>query len=91
MHVKCEVVTHIIECGNAILPSVTIHKFIRDKYSMRFPELESLVPTPLEYIRTVQVITCILDAFCGLYDVYVLCVYSNSHMQSIANTFVSMW
>ena len=34
---------------------VTIHKFIRDKYSQRFPELESLVPTPLEYIKTVQV------------------------------------
>ena len=35
--------------------AVTIHKFVRDKYSMRFPELESLVPTPLEYIRTIQV------------------------------------
>lgn len=32
-----------------------IHKFTRDHYSKRFPELESLVPTPLEYIRTVQV------------------------------------
>lgn len=32
-----------------------IHKFTRDHYSKRFPELESLVPTPLEYIRTVHV------------------------------------
>lgn len=27
-----------------------IHKFVRDKYAKRFPELESLVPAPLEYI-----------------------------------------
>ena len=32
-----------------------IHKFVRDLYSKRFPELESLVHTPLEYVRTVQV------------------------------------
>lgn len=32
-----------------------IHKFIRDKYSKRFPELESLVPNALDYIRTVKV------------------------------------
>ncbi|KAG7250273.1 hypothetical protein CRUP_017979, partial [Coryphaenoides rupestris] len=31
-----------------------IHKFTRDKYSKRFPELESLVPTSLDYIRTVK-------------------------------------
>uniref|UniRef100_A0A3B3SMQ2 U4/U6 small nuclear ribonucleoprotein Prp31 n=1 Tax=Paramormyrops kingsleyae TaxID=1676925 RepID=A0A3B3SMQ2_9TELE len=31
-----------------------IHKFIRDKYSKRFPELESLVPNSLDYIRTVK-------------------------------------
>ena len=35
--------------------TVVIHKFVRDKYSKRFPELESLVHTPLEYIKTVQV------------------------------------
>ena len=33
----------------------SIHKFIRDKYSKRFPELESLVPNALDYIRTVKV------------------------------------
>ncbi|KAK3551493.1 hypothetical protein QTP70_017382 [Hemibagrus guttatus] len=31
-----------------------IHKFVRDKYSKRFPELESLVPSTLDYIRTVK-------------------------------------
>ena len=32
-----------------------IHKYVRDLYSKRFPELESLVHTALEYVRTVQV------------------------------------
>ncbi|KAL1140130.1 hypothetical protein AAG570_000062 [Ranatra chinensis] len=31
-----------------------IHRFVRDKYSKRFPELESLVVEPLEYLRTVK-------------------------------------
>jgi U4/U6 small nuclear ribonucleoprotein PRP31 len=31
-----------------------IHKFVRDKYAKRFPELESLVPTALEYVMTVK-------------------------------------
>uniref|UniRef100_A0A8C1JH64 U4/U6 small nuclear ribonucleoprotein Prp31 n=1 Tax=Cyprinus carpio TaxID=7962 RepID=A0A8C1JH64_CYPCA len=31
-----------------------IHKFVRDKYSKRFPELESLVPNALDYIRAVK-------------------------------------
>lgn len=31
-----------------------IHKFTRDQYQKRFPELESLVPTPMEYVRTVK-------------------------------------
>lgn len=30
-----------------------IHKFVRDKYSRRFPELESLVPQPLDYVSSV--------------------------------------
>ena len=42
-------------CTCTLFSAVTIHKFVRDKYSLRFPELESLVPTPLEYIRTIQV------------------------------------
>ena len=31
-----------------------IHKYIRDLYSKRFSELESLVVNPLEYITTVR-------------------------------------
>ncbi|XP_071639627.1 U4/U6 small nuclear ribonucleoprotein Prp31-like [Temnothorax longispinosus] len=31
-----------------------IHRFIRDKYSKRFPELKSLVVGPLEYVKTVK-------------------------------------
>src|SRR5699024_3435996 len=30
----------------------TAHKFVRDKYQKRFPELDSLVVGPLEYVRT---------------------------------------
>nr|CAI5861079.1 unnamed protein product [Callosobruchus analis] len=33
---------------------LAVHKFVRDKYSKRFPELESLVVNPLEYVRTVK-------------------------------------
>ncbi len=36
------------------IPDV-IHKFVRDKYFKRFPELESLVPISFEYMRTVKV------------------------------------
>lgn len=31
------------------------HKFVRDIYNKRFPELEFLVPLPLEYVQTVKV------------------------------------
>lgn len=31
-----------------------IHKFVRDKYNKRFPELESLVPNALEYMMAVK-------------------------------------
>lgn len=31
-----------------------IHKMIRDVYSKRFPELESLVVEPLSYVMTVK-------------------------------------
>ena len=35
--------------------SDVIHQFIKDIYNKRFPELESLVPTAIEYIATVKV------------------------------------
>ncbi|KRY79144.1 U4/U6 small nuclear ribonucleoprotein Prp31 [Trichinella pseudospiralis] len=31
-----------------------VHKFVRDKYAKRFPELESLVPMPMEYVACVK-------------------------------------
>ncbi|PHH68907.1 hypothetical protein CDD80_7158 [Ophiocordyceps camponoti-rufipedis] len=33
-----------------------VHKFVRDHYSTRFPELERLVTTPLEYAKVVSII-----------------------------------
>lgn len=33
-----------------------MHKFIRDHYSVRFPELERLVQNPLDYAKTVAII-----------------------------------
>lgn len=33
-----------------------MHKFIRDHYSVRFPELETLIQNPLEYAKTVAII-----------------------------------
>ncbi len=32
-----------------------IHKYTRDNYHKRFPELESLVQMPIEYVKTVKV------------------------------------
>ncbi|KAI8992510.1 hypothetical protein BDB01DRAFT_778683 [Pilobolus umbonatus] len=39
----------------------TVHKFIRDHYAAKFPELESLVYNPLDYARTVKAIGNELD------------------------------
>ncbi|KIW67853.1 hypothetical protein PV04_07074 [Phialophora macrospora] len=35
---------------------ILVHKFIRDHYSARFPELETLVTNPLDYAKTVAII-----------------------------------
>ena len=35
----------------------------RDNYEKRFPELDSLVPTPLEYMRTVKELGNDLDKY----------------------------
>lgn len=39
-----------------------IHKYVRDLYAKRFPELESLVPNALDYIRTVELLGNDLEA-----------------------------
>lgn len=47
-----------LNSGRLTLSAVVIgviHKFLRDKYSKRFPELEQLVLHPLDYFRTVKV------------------------------------
>ncbi|KHJ43460.1 snoRNA binding domain protein [Trichuris suis] len=52
---------------------IVVHKFVRDKYSKRFPELESLVPMPLEYVACVKELgNDILEK-----------AKNNEHMQSI--------
>jgi U4/U6 small nuclear ribonucleoprotein PRP31 len=35
---------------------ILVHKFVRDHYSVRFPELETLIQNPLEYAKTVAII-----------------------------------
>jgi U4/U6 small nuclear ribonucleoprotein PRP31 len=35
---------------------ILVHKFIRDHYSTRFPELETLITNPLDYARTVAIL-----------------------------------
>ena len=39
-----------------------IHKYLRDLYAKRFPELESLIPNALDYIRTVELLGNDLEA-----------------------------
>ncbi|KKA30619.1 hypothetical protein TD95_000855 [Thielaviopsis punctulata] len=36
--------------------TVLVHKFIRDHYSVRFPELETLVTNPLQYAKVVAIL-----------------------------------
>lgn len=33
-----------------------IHKFVKDKYQKRFPELETFVQMPMDFLRTVKVL-----------------------------------
>ena len=35
---------------------ILVHKWIRDHYSVRFPELETLIQNPLDYAKTVAII-----------------------------------
>eukprot|EP00752_Nemacystus_decipiens_P014672 g13068.t1 len=40
---------------------VEVHRFVVDRYSHKFPELDSLIPQPADYIRTVQVMKNEMD------------------------------
>ncbi|XP_063711949.1 U4/U6 small nuclear ribonucleoprotein Prp31-like isoform X2 [Symsagittifera roscoffensis] len=50
----------IVSANNTVLKIdneiYLVHKFIRDRYTKRFPELESLVPSALDYINTVLIL-----------------------------------
>lgn len=53
---------HLLTQSNTLSTSIDneiilVHKFIRDHYSTRFPELETLVGNPLDYAKTVAIIS----------------------------------
>ncbi|KAH8592388.1 Prp31 C terminal domain-containing protein [Bisporella sp. PMI_857] len=52
---------HLLTESNTLSTSIDseiilVHKFIRDHYSVRFPELETLVGNPLDYAKVVSII-----------------------------------
>jgi U4/U6 small nuclear ribonucleoprotein PRP31 len=52
---------HLLTSSNSLSTSIDseiaiVHKFIRDHYSVRFPELEKLVENPLEYAKAVAIL-----------------------------------
>ncbi|KAK1757609.1 hypothetical protein QBC47DRAFT_376492 [Echria macrotheca] len=52
---------HLLTQSNSLSTSIDseialVHKFIRDHYSVRFPELETLITNPLEYAKTVAIL-----------------------------------
>ncbi|CAH0001015.1 unnamed protein product [Clonostachys byssicola] len=52
---------HLLTQSNSLSTQIdgevaVVHKFIRDHYSTRFPELERLVTTPLEYAKVVSIL-----------------------------------
>jgi U4/U6 small nuclear ribonucleoprotein PRP31 len=49
---------HAVSIDNEI---ILVHKFIRDHYAARFPELETLVQNPLDYAKCVSIIGNSLD------------------------------
>jgi U4/U6 small nuclear ribonucleoprotein PRP31 len=49
---------HAVSIDNEI---ILVHKFIRDHYAVRFPELETLVGNPLDYAKCVSIIGNNLD------------------------------
>ena len=52
---------HLLTQSNTLATSIDteiilVHKFIRDHYSIRFPELETLVTNPLDYAKVVAIL-----------------------------------
>lgn len=52
---------HLLTQANTLSTSIDneimlVHKYIRDHYSVRFPELETLVTNPLDYAKVVAII-----------------------------------
>mmetsp|Transcript_7586 Transcript_7586/g.19403 ORF Transcript_7586/g.19403 Transcript_7586/m.19403 type:complete len:508 (-) Transcript_7586:170-1693(-) len=50
----------VVQCNDVVMKCdeemVVVHKFVVDIYSKKFPELESLVPSRLDYLRVVEAI-----------------------------------
>ncbi|KAK3394557.1 hypothetical protein B0H63DRAFT_506249 [Podospora didyma] len=52
---------HLLTQSNGLATSIDneialVHKFVRDHYSVRFPELETLITNPLEYAKVVAIL-----------------------------------
>lgn len=52
---------HLLTQSNSLATQIDseimiVHKFIRDHYSVRFPELETLITNPLEYAKVVAIL-----------------------------------
>ncbi|EGE00422.1 pre-mRNA splicing factor [Trichophyton tonsurans CBS 112818] len=52
---------HLLTQSNSLSTSIDneitlVHKFIRDHYSSRFPELETLISNPIDYAKTVAIL-----------------------------------
>lgn len=56
-HPEYELLTESNQLSTSIDSEVVlVHKYIRDHYSVRFPELETLVANPLEYAKVVAIL-----------------------------------
>lgn len=56
-HPEYELLTESNQLSTSIDSEIVlVHKYIRDHYSVRFPELETLVANPLEYAKVVAIL-----------------------------------
>jgi RNA processing factor Prp31 len=67
-----------------------LHKFAKDKYSMRFPELETLVVQPLDYLLTAKELRNNVRLF-GFYSSHLISQFlslslSHTHAHACAHT-----